>query len=40
MKPAAVGVIVAITVYALTKDWKTALIVTAVHMAAHQIELS
>jgi hypothetical protein len=40
MKPAAVGVIVALTVYALTKDWKVTLIVTAVHMAAHQIELA
>ena len=35
MKPVAVGVIVAITVYALKKDWKVTLIVTIVHMLAH-----
>jgi hypothetical protein len=37
MKPAAVGIVVAITVYALTKDLKIALIVTAVHMIAHSL---
>jgi uncharacterized membrane protein len=39
MKPAAVGIVVAITVYALTKDWKVALIVAAVHLLAHQVQL-
>jgi uncharacterized membrane protein len=39
MKPAAVGIIVALTVYALTKDWKVALIVAAVHLLAHKIEI-
>jgi hypothetical protein len=39
MKPAAVGIVVAITVYILTKDWKIAFIVTAVHMLAHKLEI-
>ena len=39
MKPVAVGIIVAVTVYALTKDWKIALIVAVVHMIAHKIEI-
>lgn len=39
MKPFAVGIVVAVTVYMLTKDWKIALIVASVHLLAHKIEI-
>ena len=39
MGPGPVGIILIITVYALTKDVKTTLVVALVHFIAHSIKI-